>query len=93
MEPLEADDKLKKYYSVKDVVKILDERPHTIRLWTKSFDCFAPKTKWRFRFTTEEVTILKIIQNLLRKQFLRIDRAQTELKIELEKRANRSKNI
>lgn len=82
----------KKYYKIKDVAELLGVAPSTLRYWETEFPEIKPKrsrTNLRY-YTPDTITILRMINYLLKIKGLRIDAAKEELK---NNRKNVSKRI
>lgn len=82
----------KKYYKIKDVAELLGVAPSTLRYWETEFPEIKPKrsrTNLRY-YTPDTITVLRMINYLLKIKGLRIDAAKEELK---NNRKNVSKRI
>jgi transposase len=79
----------KRYFTIKEAAEELEEGPHIIRTWLKTFDGFSPKKGWPRKLNESDIQRLKTIKVLLRSKLYKVDGAKQELKTELKKRGDK----
>jgi DNA-binding transcriptional MerR regulator len=72
----------KVYYSIGEVCRLLDLKPHILRYWETEFPQLSPhKTRGGTRrYSLEDIETLKRIQNMLHEQKFTIEGARKRLK-------------
>lgn len=70
------------YYSIGDVVKMLDVTASQIRYWETEFSILKPRKnrKGNRLFTKEDIETIRLIHHLLREKGLTIEGAKAHLK-------------
>ncbi len=71
----------KLYYSISEVSDMIDEEQHILRYWEKEFEQLNPKKNRAGNriYSEKDISILKIIKNLLREEKLSLKGAKENL--------------
>lgn len=80
--PMFDDDKLKRYYSIKEVAEMFGVSKSLIRFWEGEFEHFKPhkNSKGERRFTKENIQQLELIHFLVKNRGFTLDGAKNEIK-------------
>ena len=75
---------MKHFYTIGEVSKLLDVKPHVIRYWESEFSMLRPRRDGgrNRRYTRENILLLKKIQDMLHNQRYTIAGARAQLKAE-----------
>lgn len=81
MESDNQDSKHRLYYSIKEVAKLLNEEPTTLRYWERNFPQLQPRRSGngRRQYTLENVEVVRKIRHMLREEGFSISRARGRL--------------
>tara|TARA_B100000579_G_C22090425_1_gene514230 strand:+ start:149 stop:475 length:327 start_codon:yes stop_codon:yes gene_type:complete len=71
----------KKYYSISEVSKVCEIKPHTLRFWEKEFKQISPQTNkgGRRRYQIKDIETINLIKKLLHDEGLTILGAKKKL--------------
>ncbi len=74
----------KKFYSISDVSKIINVKPHVIRFWETKFPLIKTNTRISDRrfYSVEQLMVIKKIAHLLYKEGYKIEGVQKAIKEE-----------
>ncbi|HRE57492.1 MAG: MerR family transcriptional regulator [Candidatus Kapaibacterium sp.] len=72
----------KKYFSISEVGKLIDEQQHVLRYWEREFGELRPKKNSAGNriYTQKDLDLLKVIKIMLRKKRLSVIDAKLQLK-------------
>lgn len=72
----------KKYFSISEVGKLIDEQQHVLRYWEREFGDLRPKKNSAGNriYTQKDLDLLKVIKIMLRKMRLSVIDAKLQLK-------------
>ena len=91
----EADDSMKRYYSISEVAEMLGVSASLIRFWEGEFDDLRPhkNSKGERRFTADTIEQLEIIYQLVKVRGFTLHGAKQELKKERDRLKEKQKVI
>lgn len=91
----EADDSMKRYYSISEVAEMLGVSASLIRFWESEFDELRPhkNSKGERRFTSDTIEQLEIIYQLVKVRGFTLHGAKQELKKERDRLKEKQKLI
>ncbi len=91
----EADDSMKRYYSISEVAEMLGVSASLIRFWEGEFDELRPhkNSKGERRFTADTIEQLEIIYQLVKVRGFTLHGAKQELKKERDRLKEKQKII
>ena len=71
----------KKYYSISEVSKVCEIKPHTLRFWEKEFKQISPQINkgGRRRYQIKDIETINLIKKLLQDEGLTILGAKKKL--------------
>ena len=83
--------KMKLYYTIREVAEMMELPEHTLRFWEKEFSALNPKkTNGGIRqYTQQDIELVRLIHHLVKEQGLTIKAARERLKISKQQVVNR----
>ena len=79
---MSQDNRLKLYYSIREVAEMMQLPEHTLRFWEKEFPALNPKKTagGTRQYTQQDIDLVRLIHHLVKEQGLTIKAARTRLK-------------
>lgn len=88
---MNEDNKLKLYYTIREVSEIVGVPEHTLRFWEKEIKALAPKktSGGARQYTKQDIDLVRLIHHLVKEQGLTIKAASARLKSSKQQVVNR----
>lgn len=88
---MDDNNKMKLYYTIREVAEMMHLPEHTLRFWEKEFSALNPKkTNGGMRqYTQQDIDLVRLIHHLVKEQGLTIKAARERLKTSKQQVINR----